>query len=102
MSSRFLGRGPVEQRRIHTAADRELLERVHFKRNLRAATEVGVGVPISGLKSLSVTHSTQASHVPRLLLQVLGPRCLPLPQPRRPPFLSRTELRVHPYLLVSE
>lgn len=102
MSSRFLGRGPVEQRRIHTAADRELLERVHFKRNLRAATEVGVGVPISGLKSLSVTHSTQASHVPHLLLQVLGPRCLPLPQPSRPPFLSRTELRVHPYLLVSE
>lgn len=32
MSSRFLGRGPVEQRRIHTAADRELLERVHLKR----------------------------------------------------------------------
>lgn len=85
MFSRCLSRGPVEQLRIHTAADRELLERAHFKRNLPAATEVGVGVPNSGLKSLSVPHRTQASHVPHLLLQVLGPGCLPLPQPGEHP-----------------
>lgn len=57
----------------YTATDRGLLEGEHFKRNLRGAIEVGVGVSIPGLKSLSVTHSTQASHVPHLLLQVGSP-----------------------------
>lgn len=70
----------------YTAADRGLLEGEHFKRNLRAATEVGVGVPIPGLKSLSVTHSTQASHVPHLILQVGS-----LP---RPPLSQETTLPI--------